>query len=99
MQPIQEQKEKEIIIKIGEHEIPATKRRELATQHVPMDIIKELHLGKRLSRKDRRKLAKDNKMDWNIYQLLTREIHRRMFLRLNLETGKKEGIIIDDEIK
>lgn len=88
-----QESEKEIIIKIGEHEIPATKRKELSNQQIPMEIIKTMHLGQRISRKDRRKLAKDNKMDWNIYQILTREVHRRMFLRLNLETGKKEGEI------
>jgi len=89
MQEIQKQ---EIQLKIGEQIIPATRQVQLSKQHVPMEVIKELQLGINIPRANRRKLAKKKKMDWNVYQTLTREIHRRIYLRLNLETGKRKEI-------
>lgn len=54
------------------------------------ELFKELQLHINNSRQKRRQIARQNKINWNTYIVLEREIFRRKQNNLNLLTGKEK---------
>jgi hypothetical protein len=62
----------------------------LSIMKIDPKVIKILKLDQfGIGRKERRLISKHTKVPWGIYQKLNREIKRRIYLNLNLETGEK----------
>lgn len=58
------------------------------TLNIKIELIKDLQLDCPIERNVRRKIARKNKMKWEVYKLLRNEIQFRLKNNLNLETGE-----------
>lgn len=53
-----------------------------------LEVIEKLRLKEPMTRAQRRKIARNAKMDWDMYRLLERETIKRVKANVNLETGE-----------
>ena len=70
--------------------LKATRSTLLNELYIDPEAMKLLMFDVQMSRKQRRKVARDNKWSWEVYRTVEREVTRRMRMKLNINTGKKD---------